>query len=268
MFSRKRIWFWIKLIVAVYIAVGIALYFLQDKLLFHPESFDENYSYKFDQPFRQLDIPVTDKKNLSVVQFIVPDSVRKGVVLYFHGNVGNINRYAPAAPLFTQNGYDVWMMDYPGFGKTTGKRSEEAILEDAELLYEMARSRFGPEKIILYGRSMGSGPATYLASRHSCRQLVLETPYYSMHSLMNYYTKIYPAGWLSRYDFPNNKYMAKMVPRVTIFHGTDDDVIPYSQARRLAALSSKARLITIEDGGHNNLAEFGKFREEMSRLLK
>lgn len=268
MFSRKRILFWVKLLVAIYVVVGVALYFLQDKLLFHPEPLEEGYTYKFDQPFRQLDVPVTDKKNLSIVQFTVPDSVRKGVVLYFHGNMTNINRYAPVAPLFTQNNYEIWMMDYPGFGKTTGNRSEEAMLEDAEVLYDMARLRFPPEKIILYGRSMGSGLATYLASRHSCQQLVLETPYYSMYSLMNHYTKIYPASWLSKYEFPNNKYMTKMIPPVTIFHGTDDEVIPYSQARRLAALSPKARLITIEDGGHNNLAEFEKFRAEVRGLLK
>jgi len=146
MFSRKRILFWVKLVIAIYVVVGVALYFLQDKLLFHPEPLEEGYTYKFDQPFRQLDVPVTDKKNLSIVQFTVPDSVRKGVVLYFHGNMTNINRYAPVAPLFTQNNYEIWMMDYPGFGKTTGKRSEEAMLEDAEVLYDMARLRFPSRK--------------------------------------------------------------------------------------------------------------------------
>jgi alpha-beta hydrolase superfamily lysophospholipase len=59
------------------------------------------------------------KKNLSIIQFTVPDSVRKGIVLYFHGNMKNIERYAPFATHFTRNKYEVWMMDYPGFGKST-----------------------------------------------------------------------------------------------------------------------------------------------------
>ena len=73
--------------------IGVALYFLQDKFIFHPKKLPTDYEYKFEIPFRQIDLAVSDEKNMSIVQFTVPDSVRKGVVLFFHGNRENINRF-------------------------------------------------------------------------------------------------------------------------------------------------------------------------------
>ena len=106
--------------------IGVALFFLQDKFIFRPEKLPADYTYKFAIPFRQIDLPVAIERNLSIIQFTVPDSVRKGIVLYFHGNRSNINRYAQYASNFTRNGYEVWMMDYPGYGKSTGKRTESS----------------------------------------------------------------------------------------------------------------------------------------------
>src|SRR5690606_27736681 len=148
----------------IYILVGAALYFFQEKLLFHPEKLPANYRFEFSAPFKQVDISLNDETNLSIVQFTVPDSLTKGIVLYFHGNKGNINRYAPFATHFTRNNYEVWMMDYPGFGKTTGKLSVERIYEDALIMYRMARSRFATDCITIYGKSIGTGIAAQLAS--------------------------------------------------------------------------------------------------------
>ena len=137
----KKIWKWFQIAGLIYIAIGVALYFLQDKFLFHPEKLPADYKYQFDIPFQQIDLAVTTEKNLSIVQFTVPDSVRKGFILYFYGNRQNINRYAQYATNFTRNGYEVWMMDYPGYGKSTGKRNEKVLYDDALILYKMAISR-------------------------------------------------------------------------------------------------------------------------------
>ena len=263
----KKAWKWFKIIALVYIMIGIALYFLQDKFIFHPKKLPADYQYKFDIPFTAIDLPVTHEKNLSIVQFTVPDSVRKGIVLYFHGNRTNINRYAVNAKQFTRNGYEVWMMDYPGFGKSTGKRSEQVLYDDAMLLYKMAIARVSVEHIIIYGRSLGTGIASQLASVRDCKKLILETPYYSMDALAKHYFFMYPVMPMTRYALPTYQYLDYVKVPVTIFHGTNDGVVPYKHAKWLKGRKKDAELITIEKGKHNNLAEFPLFQQKLDSLL-
>ena len=263
----KKIWKWFQITALIYIAIGVALYFLQDKFLFHPEKLPADYKYQFDIPFQQIDLPVTGEKNLSIVQFTVPDSLRKGFVLYFHGNRQNINRYAHYANNFTRNGYEVWMMDYPGYGKSTGKRSEKILYEDALILYKMAISRVSAEHIIIYGKSLGTGIAAQLASVRDCKRLILETPYYSMDALAKHYFFIYPVMPMTKYSFPTYQHFEYIKAPVTIFHGRKDEVIPYKQAEWLAEKKPGTELITIENGKHNNLTDFPLFHQKLDSLL-
>ncbi len=263
----KKIWKWFQIIALVYIMIGVVLYFLQDKFIFHPKKLPADYKYQFDIPFREIDLPVTTEKNLSIVQFTVPDSVRKGIVLYFHGNRTNINRYAKHATSFTRNGYEVWMMDYPGYGKSTGKRSEQTLYDDALILYKMAISRVSVEHIIIYGRSLGTGIAAQLASVRDCKKLILETPYYSMGALAKHYFFMYPVISMTKYALPTYQHFEYIKAPITIFHGTKDRIIPYKQARRLAEKKPGTELIAIEKGGHNNLADFPLFQQKLNSLL-
>jgi len=263
----KKYWKWLKIIALVYVVIGIALYFLQEKFIFHPKRLPADYQYRFDIPFREIDLAVTENKNLSIVQFTVPDSVRKGIVLYFHGNRQNINRYAQYAPLFTRNQYEVWMMDYPGFGKSTGRRSEKVLYDDALLLYKMALSKVSVEQIIIYGKSLGTGIAAQLASVRDCQRLILETPYYSMDALAKHYFFIYPVVPLTKYAFPTYRHFEYIKAPITIFHGTKDQVIPYKQAQWLAGLKPGTELVTLVKGKHNHLPDFPLFRLKLDSLL-
>lgn len=267
--QKKKIWKWIKIVLAIYIVIGVALYFLQEKFLFHPEKLPQDHVFNFSIPFKEINLAVNNEKNLSIVQFTVPDSVCKGVVLYFHGNMRNIERYAPFASNFTKNNYEVWMMDYPGYGKTTGERSEQIMYDDAKLFYQMARARFAKDSIIIYGKSLGTGVASYLASVKDCRRLILETPYYSIEAMFNHYAFIYPVSWMSKYHFPSYQYFEKVDAPITIFHGANDEVIPYSQAKRLMKIAKPgAELVTIEKGKHNNLNDFPLYHQKLDSVLQ
>ena len=259
---------WVLTVFIIYIAGGIFLYYFQDKLLFHPSVLPADYRYNFPIPFREINLAVTKEKNISIIQFKVPDSICRGVVLYFHGNMQNINRYAMFATDITKNNYEVWMIDYPGFGKSTGKRSEKIIYEDAVKFYQMARARFSPDSIILFGRSIGTGVASYLASVRDCKLLILETPYYSLSALAKQYFFMYPVGAMSAYSFPVYQYFENITIPIYIFHGTDDKVISHKNALRLKNLKKNyIELITIENGKHNNLREFPIFRQKLDSIL-
>ena len=263
----KKYWKWFKIAALIYIMIGVALYFLQDKFIFHPEKLPADYKYQFDIPFREIDLPVAAERNLIIVQFTVPGSVRKGIVLYFHGNRKNINRYAPFAPNFTRNGYEVWMMDYPGYGKSTGKRSEQVLYDDALILYKMAISKVSAEHIVIYGKSLGTGIAAQLASVRDCKRLILETPYYSMDALAKHYFFIYPVMPMTKYALPVYQHFEYINAPVSIFHGTKDGVIPYEQAQRLADKKTGTEIITIEKGKHNNLTDFPLYHHKLDSLL-
>ena len=264
----KKIWRWLRYVLLFYIIGGVLLYFTQDAILFHSQKLAGDYQYKFDSPFREINYPINDKKNLSIIQFTAPDSICKGVVLYFHGNRKNINRYASYATNFTKNGYEMWMMDYPGFGKSTGERNEQILYQDAYRLYKIARKRFSADSIIIYGKSIGTGIATQLASTRDCKQLILETPYYSMDALAKRYFFIYPVNSMIRYHFPTYEYLENVTAPVTIFHGTRDEIVPYSHAEKLMKkIKSQGELVTIKNGGHNNLVNFELYQKKLDSLL-
>lgn len=208
----------IKLLVVlalIYIIGGMILYFIQDILLFHPQPLSKDHKFSFTQSFEEVNVTVGER-NLNIIQF-KPDSIAKGVVLYFHGNMKNIERYASITALFTGEGYELWMMDYPGFGKSTGKRTEANIYKDAHTLYQLALKKFSPDEIIIYGRSIGTGPASQLASKKQCKKLVLETPYYNIQSLAKKYFPIYPVQLLSKYSFPIAEYLKEKNHRLILF---------------------------------------------------
>ena len=129
--NKKNIFRWIKIIIFVYSLTGIVFYYLQDKLLLHPLPVNADSTYHFAQPFAETNITVDAQTKFNIVQFTVSDSLKKGIVLYFHGNRENVNHYAQFAANFTRNGYEVWMPDYPGFGKSSGTLSEQIMYDEA-----------------------------------------------------------------------------------------------------------------------------------------
>ncbi|MEJ7589878.1 MAG: alpha/beta fold hydrolase, partial [Ferruginibacter sp.] len=198
---NKKVLRWIKGIVLLYCVFGIALFYLQQYFLFHPAPLARDYKYKFDMPFMEVEIPFNGTDTMNMVKFFPSDTTKKkGVVLYFHGNRGNINRYKRFVGNFTRHGYEVWMTDYPGFGKSVGERNERILYQQAEQVYKMALTKFQEDSIIIYGKSFGTGIASYLASVKDCNQLILETPYYSIPDLFNCYTFIYPTSRMADYQ--------------------------------------------------------------------
>lgn len=268
MVQKKKIIRWIKVVVIVYGVIGIALYSLQNRLLFRPEVVAKDKPYNFSQPHKELNIPYTDSSNINLVQFFPTGNTVKGVVLYFHGNRKNIGWYAWYSGTFTQNGYEVWMLDYPGYGKSTGEWSEKMLYNWALTTYKLARTRFSPDSIIIYGKSLGTGVAAQLASVRDCRYLLLETPYYRFPSVIGQYAPMYPFEQMIRFKLPVHEYLKKVTAPVVIFHGTDDGVIRYSNAKRLQPLLKPGdQFVTIEDGSHNDLSGFPLYRQKMDSLL-
>jgi uncharacterized protein len=224
--NKKILFRWIKLLLLVYGLIGIVFYYVQDSLILHPVKLDTATPYRFAQPFTELNLNYDAETNLNVVEFKATDrpadSLAKGVVLYFHGSSGNIGKYALHSAAFTARGYEIWLIDYPGFGKSTGPINEQRLYDLALVFYKLARSRWKPQQIVLYGQGFGTGIAAQLGAVRDCRQLILEQPYYSMTSVFRRYLFLYPLdGRFLHYHLPTNDYLQKVTAPVTILQGSD-----------------------------------------------
>ena len=165
-------------IVIIYIAISIALYYLQDYMLFKPEKLPKDFQFNYDnQKFEEHNLETRDGAIINGIQF-KPKGESKGVVLYLKGNSKSIKGWGKFAVDFTRLGYNVLMVDYRGFGKSTGRRSQKAIKRDLQEVYNKLKELTTEDRIILYGRSLGSGFAAKLASMNNPRMLILDAPYY------------------------------------------------------------------------------------------
>ena len=245
-----------------------ALYYIQKKIMLRPKALARDFRFSFDLPFREQNEPLHPGTNFNFVQFYPPGRPAAGVVLYFHGNRDNIRRYARHAPVFTRFGYEVWMGDYPEFGKSTGRFTEERVYEQAMLLYDLALKAFDANRIILYGKSLGSGVASWLAARRPCRHLVLETPYFSMSELFRQRAPRFLSKKLVHFKFPNYENILNTRAPVTIFHGTRDRVIPYPATVKLQDyLKPSDDFVTLRDASHNNVTEYAPYHRRLASIL-
>lgn len=267
--NKKKIFRWIKLFIIIYCGLGIALYYLQESFLFHPQKLERSHVFKFNVPFEEIDIPVNKEDTINMVKFFPQEKQRRGVVIYFHGNMKNVERYAPFAEVFTKKGYEVWMPDYPGYGKSTGKRTEAKLYEQGLLIQKLAMTHYHSDSIILYGKSLGTGIAAYAAAGTTDRMLILETPYSSIPDIFDAYTYIFPLERMITYKIPTKEYLPEVNIPVVIFAGANDWVTPYRCASKLKGLmKTNDRFITIPGATHNNLNTSEVYYQLMDSLLK
>ena len=227
---------WLKLVLYVlvggYLVACLALYLLQDRLIFHPRALPADYVYEWGE---EVAVPVADGVDLSTVWVRKPDA--RGVVIYFHGNVGDNNRGRYQARAVLEQPYDVVVVDYRGFGKSGGAiHSDDQLLADVQAVYDRVAAQYPEERIHLLGYSLGSGMAAYLAARNAPAHLTLVAPYTSLVDMKNLWFSWAP-DFLLRYRLDTEGLLAEVTCPVDIYHGTADRLIPYEMTERLARLA-------------------------------
>ena len=263
----RRLIRWVAVLSIVYLFIVALSYVYQERLVFFPSEMPMNHKFDFCQEHEEFYLSADDGARLNAVH-IKKDSA-KGIILYFHGNSGNISHLIHVANLFSKKGYESVLVDYRTYGKSSGELSEEALYSDAQLFYDHLSAKRDEKEILLYGRSFGTGIASYLAAENHPGKLILESPFYSAVSLGQHRFPFLPVDWLSRYRFPSHEFMKRVTCPVYIFHGTEDQVIPYEAAEKLygSIPGKNKRLYSIEGGGHNYLQDFKVFQEGMEEAL-
>jgi pimeloyl-ACP methyl ester carboxylesterase len=256
-------------IVLLYVAGCGFLYFKQETLLFYPEKLPANYQFQFPGEYREYPVAAPDGTRLSGLLFKV--KAPKGLVFFLHGNGGSLAGWGGVAATYTRLGYDVFLLDYRGYGKSEGRISSQAqLLSDVEAAYNQLKGEYSEQRIIVAGYSVGTGPAAWLAAQHHPRLLLLHAPYYSMADMAAHTIKLWPIlpGWLLRYPLPTNEFVQQVSAPVVLVHGDRDELIPYTSSARLRALlSDGAQLIRIPGGRHNGLIEHPAYQQVIGQVL-
>lgn len=253
-------------IALVYGVLCLVFFLFQHYFFFRPEILPRNFPYRYPFPFTEVDFEMEDGGLINGLLFQVPNA--RGVVFYLKGNSRSLKGWGKFAKDFVGKGYDFFMIDYRGFGKSSGRRTETALYNDAQIVYKWLSARYPEDKIVLYGRSMGSGIAARLASWNHPRMLILDSPYFSFRYQIGRYAFWMPLGWLLRYQIRTDRFIRQVQCPIFIIHGNRDHLISYQQGKMLHALTAdRSELITIEDGGHNNLPDFPEYHEELYEIL-
>jgi len=254
-------------IAGFYLLICILLYFFQERLIFFPQKLAVDYTFNFDGDVEEKFFQVDDEVTIHALHFFSKNP--KGVILYFHGNAGSLEDWGEVADDFVKMNYDVLILDFRGFGKSTGKMSEASFYEDAQMLYDFLLEKYDAAQIIIYGRSLGSGMAVDLAAKNKAQQLILETPFANFADLAQSKFKIFPVKVLLKFGFPNKDKMEKVDYPIHIFHGTNDEMIPYDHAEELqSVLQTGSTFTTIKFGTHNNISTFQEYWTKVKTILK
>ncbi|MGB0522766.1 MAG: alpha/beta hydrolase [Flammeovirgaceae bacterium] len=253
-------------IAIIYLIICIGYYLFQEKIIFHPEKIAQDFNYQYPVPYEEHFLKTDDGVSINVVHAKTENA--SGVVLYFHGNAAHLYELGYVAGELASFGYDVLLMDYRSYGKSTGKLSEENLHKDARMCYNWLLEQYDPSQIIIYGRSIGTGVATKLASTVPHQKLVLESPYYSVIDLGQYYTPYLPYKLLVRYPLKSGEYIQKVTSPVFIIHGKEDKIVPFASGKKLAeATPNLGKFYELDYAGHNDLGQFDTYHKALADVF-
>ena len=253
-------------IIAGLILLSVAVYFFQERVIFKPEKLNQDFKFRFDVPFKELFFDVAKGVRINGIHFYRQNP--KGLILYFHGNTRSIKGWSKYARDFYRYDYDVVLIDYRGFGKSTGKKSEKDITSDLQFVYNTLLIDYPEHHIIVYGRSIGSGFACKLASDNKPRYLILDSPYYSFKKVAQRFLPFLPVKYVLRYHLRTDKWIRRVNCHTYIIHGTRDRLIPLKHSEELEQINpARITLIRIVGGAHNNLPSFPEYHNFIRDIL-
>lgn len=248
----------LKGLVVLYIFLLGLLYIFQDNLLFHPHKkkldFQEREfeGIRFDK-YKEFYIDHSDGTTINA-QLIESKFDTKGVIYFLHGNRGNISSQKIDLPHYLDRGYDVFMIDYQGYGKSEGEPTKENLQKDVILGYDYLKELYVEDSITILGHSMGSYPATFCAKERNPKQLILMAPIYSVEEIITYKFPFI----LIPFDFRNNLDNSKQIDSINcethIFLSKWDHTIPFKSAIKFKNHLKEPSTLTIAHSAtHNNL---------------
>lgn len=248
---------------ALYAIALSAVALLQERLLFFPQVLPQ--SHRFEKPGVLERTVAVPGATLSALHFRQPGA--RGLIFFLHGNGGNVDLWLPSTDVYRRARFDVFMLDYRGYGKSTGKiRSERQLHADVLAAYRSVANEYAGRPIVLYGRSLGTGLAAKLATEVGTPLLVLVSPYESVRELARKHFPWVPT-FVVRYPLLTKEWLPRVEAPVMLLHGARDPLISVAHAERLRALRPDAELVIVEGAAHDDIHTFDRYLEALTERL-
>ncbi|WP_281636007.1 alpha/beta hydrolase [Flavobacterium marginilacus] len=254
-------------IAVIYIFFVSYIYFNQEEIIFAGSKLPENYKFQYQQEFEEINVKSFDGKKLNGLLFKAKES--KGIVFYLHGNSGSLDTWGDIASIYTDLGYDIFILDYRGFGKSEGKiENEQQVLKDLSFAYKNILERYEEKDVVIIGYSIGTGFAAWLASKNKPKMLILQSPYYNFLEFSN--TRIpYIPDLFKKFKIETNLFLANVKVPVFIFHGKQDYLIPIENSVRLSKLLHKeSHFYPLENQDHLLMNQNADYKDKLKILMQ
>jgi len=241
----------LKIAVAVYVGLCILLFFRQSHMVYFPLAPVTQKPSDVGLAYESVTLMTADGVRLA--GWFVPCEGARGTVLMCHGNGGNIGDRLHPIGLFHELGLNVLIFDYRGYGESAGKPSEEGTYQDARAAWQylVEKRNTPPDKIVIFGRSLGGAVATGLAERVTPAALILEATFTSIPDMGARLYPWLPIRLLSRYRYNTLARLEQIHCPVLIAHSRDDEMIPFEQGQRLFAAAHEPKTFFELAGNHN-----------------
>lgn len=259
--------YWCYLCVILIAVFLFVVYFFQEKLIFrNGESICSNYRFKFPNNFEEIFLKTADGSSINALHFKLKNP--KGVVLFCHGNKGNLKKWGAKVSFFLEYNYEVVVFDYRNYGKSTGSFNEREMYNDALLVYDYLKCSFKEETIIVYGFSLGTTFATRIAAVNNPKELVLEAPFFNFKKAAQFYSKFVPT-FLLKYKFRTAVDILQVNAPISIFHGSKDKITSFEDSKKLFALNTAINnsFIAIDGGTHHTIRDAKIYKEKLQEIL-
>lgn len=254
------------LVLFLYFCLCLLIFLFQEKLIFFPQKLDKSYNFEFNGDFEEVNI--TTDENLQLHGLLFKAENTKGLIFYLHGNAGSLASWGNVADVYTSLNYDVFILDYHGFGKSEGKiKSLDKLYRDIQQVYDEVTGKYEEKNVILLGYSIGTGLASKLSADNNAKLLILQAPYYNLKDVVRHKVRIIPT-FLLRYKLTNIDNLKHCQLPVYIFHGDEDEVIYYESSLKLKKeLGDKIQLITLKHMGHNGMTYNSDYLSAIRNIL-
>lgn len=264
-FARRLI----GVIALAWLCLSIVLYSLQSSLIYYPDPVLTTTPEAIGLAYQDVHLRSADGVGLH--GWYLPHPEARGSLLFFHGNAGNISHRLETLRLLHGLGLAVLIIDYRGYGLSDGEPSEQGTYQDAEAAWQWLVGQRGesPGRLVMFGRSLGGGIASWLATRHPPGALLLESTFTSIPDMATELYPFLPVRWLSRFQYATLDRIETINSPLWIAHSPDDEVIPYRQGRTLYNAADEPKQFFQLRGGHNDgfLRSGPAYRQSLQQFL-
>jgi len=244
-------WLVLGIAALLYVALVVLLYLTQSRYVYYPESKLEAYPSDVGLAFEEVNLVTEDGIRLSA--WYVPSQRSQEVILFCHGNAGNISHRLDSLGVFYNLGFSTFIFDYRGYGRSEGHPSEQGTYKDAEAAWQYLVKvlKVPPNRIVIFGRSLGGAIATELAVRHQPAALIIESTFMSFKDIASEMYPYIPTSLIARFSYNTLEHIRNVKAPVLIVHSSQDDIIPFRHGQSLYSAAREPKEFLKIQGDHN-----------------